>query len=286
MPKKILLFALCCLHFNLCTPSDYVYPEHVTLCTSSDGITYKKIKYADEKTDQLINLLKITTKENFPLNKGKISSLIEQGANLNAQNLSGLTPLMAAKLVEIAELLINNGADVHFRNSNGSNVLHTTALHRRGYKLLAFFCNREVAIQNDSDDSSPLHNLCVDVHRVDKKFFKEAAVLLFAKADPNAKNNTGERTPRYALQRYFPDKVPEFDATVVATSQVRALKKTETDNARTPFLIQHLPVACAGIVNDYGDDAFWDDTCLLEIQKRAQQIKKIGQTNITTSSKQ
>lgn len=55
-----------------------------------------------------------------------VSSLIKVGVDINAKNIDGLTPLMAAAgcgATDIAKILVNSGADLHAENMYGETAL-------------------------------------------------------------------------------------------------------------------------------------------------------------------
>jgi ankyrin repeat protein len=77
--------------------------------------------------------------------------LIENGADLNYQNIEGSTALHTAIVfdkTEIANLLIDAGCDLNIKNNSGSTPLHTAA----------FFCRKSVLqslIDNNADKTIP-----------------------------------------------------------------------------------------------------------------------------------
>ena len=101
-------------------------------------------------------------------NTAVVKQHIAAGADINAKNGGGFTPLQAAAgegHKEIAQLLIAEGADVNAKSENGVTPLHWAALHGH----------------------------------------KEVAELLIAKgADVNAKNDFGE-TPLDGADGEIPD---------------------------------------------------------------------------------
>lgn len=63
---------------------------------------------------------------------GVIRSLCAAGADVNAQNTLGWTPLMllsAAGSVESVKLLLSYDADVNMRNERGEDALHLATVH-------------------------------------------------------------------------------------------------------------------------------------------------------------
>lgn len=78
-----------------------------------------------------------------------VSSLIKIGVDINAKNIDGLTPLMAAAefdAVDIVRILIDNGADLHAQNMYGESALDIAVKkgHRDIEKLLASRTNPEL----------------------------------------------------------------------------------------------------------------------------------------------
>jgi ankyrin repeat protein len=95
--------------------------------------------------------------------------LIDSGANVNAKNLKKITPLHIANYPEMTEFLLNNGADKNALDENGNTPLLILAGEIDGYDSMV--------------------------------------VLLEAGADPNIKNNSGESALDIAKSREEDDKV-------------------------------------------------------------------------------
>jgi len=80
-----------------------------------------------------------------------VSSLLKAGANINAKNIEGKTPLMvAAELnsIEIVEFLIKKNADSHARNLQNQTA-YDIAIKKGHAEVAAFLrphCNRLVAV--------------------------------------------------------------------------------------------------------------------------------------------
>ena len=112
------------------------------------------------------------------------------GADVNAKDKGGLTPLHSATLrnaVEIAEFLLNNGADVNAKNYyDGLTPLHI-AVMRNAVEGVEFLLNNgaDVNAKNYHNGLTPLHIAVM------RNVFRVAELLLNNGADVNAKNSDG-----------------------------------------------------------------------------------------------
>ncbi|CAC5411871.1 unnamed protein product [Mytilus coruscus] len=57
-----------------------------------------------------------------------VKLLISLGANVSARNKENQTPLDVAKSIDVAEMLIQNGADINSADSKGDSALHLAAI--------------------------------------------------------------------------------------------------------------------------------------------------------------
>jgi ankyrin repeat protein len=113
------------------------------------------------------------------------SLLINEGANINTRNKYGLTPLHAAAWSdhkETVELLIANGANINAKDADGVTPLHVSALSG-AEKTITLLIDKGADINaRNKDGMTPLHAAALTGQ-------KEVVELLINKgADINAKN--------------------------------------------------------------------------------------------------
>ena len=119
--------------------------------------------------------------------------LIAKGADMEAKDVGGLTPLHFSETKEIAELLIANGANVNSKSNKGWTPLYSVALghwmpsKNTGFKEVAELLIAEGADVNAKNgrNRTPLHNATLN----GRKGIVE--LLIAAGADVNAKANSG-----------------------------------------------------------------------------------------------
>jgi len=100
------------------------------LYEAAEGDEFKKVKKILEADPSLIrgkdeyefNVLHgAVMTENTKL----IKYLLDQGADVNAPNDEGITPLHIALYPDVVQCLLNGGADINKQSSDGSTPLHT-----------------------------------------------------------------------------------------------------------------------------------------------------------------
>ncbi|MGD9043402.1 MAG: ankyrin repeat domain-containing protein [Desulfobacterales bacterium] len=125
------------------------------------------------------------------------SFLIAEGAHVNARDERELTPLHAAAWgghKETVALLIDKGAHVNALDENGLTPLHVSALAGKNETIALLIENGAEINARNKDGMTPLHVAAFAGQ-------KEAAELLIEKgADVNAKNKEGLTALEMALQ--------------------------------------------------------------------------------------
>ncbi len=112
--------------------------------------------------------------------------LIEKGADANAKNDYGSTPLHWIRNAEITKLLLDAGADVNVKTKNGRTPLHN-ARNAESIKLL-LDAGADIDARDSVNGETPLHQAAYRADLVSTKF------LLDAGADVNARDDDG-KTP-------------------------------------------------------------------------------------------
>lgn len=123
----------------------------------------------------------------------KILSSIKNGADVNAKDGNGITPLHRAiskKQITVAEILIKNSADVNASDKDGKSALHRAA-HNGSIALAKLLIKKGADVNaRDKEGKSPLHRA------VYKDHIELAELLIRKGADVNAQDNS-KCTPLY-----------------------------------------------------------------------------------------
>ncbi|MEQ8186621.1 MAG: ankyrin repeat domain-containing protein [Candidatus Eremiobacterota bacterium] len=159
--------------------------------------------------------------ELYPDYKGVMELLLSSGADINARNKDGETPLCRAAVSykEASELLISRGADIHSRNNSLWTVLHLVSLHGP-YAVAETLIEKGANVNaKDSICWTPLHSAAANGNRV------VAEMLINKGADVNGqakhdyfdpddgawkRNNENSWTPLHIAAKNNRDEVVEL----------------------------------------------------------------------------
>ena len=115
----------------------------------------------------------------------QIEALLAKGADVNAKDENGRTPLYMSGSKYVAEVLLARGADVHARDENGQTPLHWAARRNPGAAEVLLARGAEINAK-DNKGISPLHVTAFS----DRQDIAE--VLLARGADVHARNENGQ----------------------------------------------------------------------------------------------
>jgi len=116
-----------------------------------------------------------------------ILALIRAGANVDARSGDGETALMMAREVRFAKVLIENGADVNARCISGMTPLMQAAKYRFRTEVVEFLIERGAEVDSVDDDG-----WTALMHAARNDNAAGAALLVSAGADVNEADNEGE----------------------------------------------------------------------------------------------
>jgi ankyrin repeat protein len=138
-----------------------------------------------------------------------LRQLITNGADVNARDQLGASPLLYARSLEVIKLLVENGADVNVTTKRNTNILNSrnastyhTSYEATKYLLENGFDRRNINLQNAGKEGTPLHygdrcHFCKAETYADG--INNIKLLLKYGADPNARDGKGE-TPIFTVK--------------------------------------------------------------------------------------
>ena len=188
-----------------CSEKETQYPDFQTPRTEETHSVQikpkKQVRKLDAETQKRLNNALIEEVYNAPeeeMNMAEIRSLLEQGADVNAANDdSGRTVLFYALYrcnpkAELARLLIDNGANINAKATNGGTMLHAAA-SGNSPDMVKFLLEKGLDVNAKTDmGMTPLHYASAGRDSCDHKCqTKKVQLLLDKGADVNAQDNLG-----------------------------------------------------------------------------------------------
>ncbi|XP_063585110.1 adhesion G protein-coupled receptor L2-like isoform X2 [Penaeus indicus] len=135
----------------------------------------------------------------------RVTSLLEEGAEVDARDKQGWTPLHNAANLgneEMVRILINYGADINAKDYQYERTPLHMAAYNGQFAILTTLLKAHASLDNtDINERTPLHLAAWSGHR------REAQGLLAVDANINAKDRYGSTPTQLATIRHFPDLV-------------------------------------------------------------------------------
>jgi hypothetical protein len=102
-----------------------------------------------------------------------VKQLIDIGADVNAQTHSGSTPIFSVKSIKVADLLINNGADLNATNKKGYSILYYLISSQE--KELTAYLSEQMGERWDIDELKKVEPMEEDVYwKIVEKTYRSA----------------------------------------------------------------------------------------------------------------
>jgi len=176
-----------------------------------------------------------------------IRRLLAEGGDATDPDHRGRTPLHFADRVEVASLLIENGANIHARSDSGQLPLHSACLAGKT-RLVTDYISRGVNVNAiDRYGNSLLHTACAS-HRNSRTI----AILIESGADASYHNPRNHSALMVALRTSLPPETIKLLLSAGADPNQAASHSSTLDNA----LLSDHAEECIGLLLDFGLDPY------------------------------
>ncbi|KAF5296333.1 hypothetical protein FQA39_LY12550 [Lamprigera yunnana] len=213
---------LCCNKFDINAISSNGSPLQLALNSKQIDIAYLLISSGANFDDCLHDAIKSGNEE-------IVSKILHNGADINKQNIDGLTPLLQAidsGHSNIAALLVKNGANVHLMDHNGRSAVYSAV--SKNYRRLLSLLYLEGADVNKSTNDGDVPLVCA----AKSYYYTIFKMLISFKADVNCSDGNGW-SPLHAIIKSQPSLID-----VLLQNDVNAFAETRDGHSCLHFAAQ------------------------------------------------
>lgn len=181
-----------------------------------------------------------------------VKALLAGGANVNAQDADGWTPLMLATVkghVEVARVLLGEGADIHTKNSRGWTALRF-AVSMDDTEAVRLLLEKGADV-NDKDEDG---NTAL-MQAAGEKSIESLILLLVHGADTNIKNHAGETALTIAARHGYPEIVQWLNEAGAGCHELTRHVQADAGELFSEGELEQLIEKIDGLIPHAGSDA-------------------------------